>query len=320
MARKITYKAGLPGAEKEITVEVHDLDADPWPLGAPLEHVGTDVPRLDGMAKATGTARYTQDVLPTEKAHAGVVGCPHAHAKVVRVDLEAAQALKGVLATRSYGGSTLTYPGAAAAAVCAVSQQVLEDALALVRVTYEVLPHVVTVEDALEDKVIVSGRSNDSLKASGGGRPGRRQRGQMRRGDPESALKEADVVVEAEYRTQIQTHSALEPHGSVARLDADGKATVWASTQGTSGFANGTLAQRLGVKRGDIRVITEHMGGGFGAKFGAGPWDLLCAEFAKEIKRPVSYLLTRRLEHLVGGVPVHRRARCARAGAHRLRS
>ena len=286
MARKITYRAGLPGAEREMTVEVHDLDADPWPVGAPLEHVGTDVPRLDGIAKATGTAQYTQDVLQTEKAYAGVVGCPHAHARVKSVDLTEAQALKGVLATRSYAGSTLRYPGASAAAICAVSPQVLEDALALVRVTYEVLPHVVTVEDALEDKVVVSGRSNDSLKGARPARPGRRQRGQLRRGDPESALQEAEVVVEAEYRTQIQTHSALEPHGSVARVDKDGTATVWASTQGTSGFANSALAQRLGVKRGDVRVITKHMGGGFGAKFGAGSWGPLVCRVRERDQAP----------------------------------
>lgn len=291
MGRKITYTAGIPGNTRELTVEVHDLDADPWPVDAELSVVGTDVPRLDGVAKATGTATYTQDVQLAGLAFAGVVACPHAHAKVAKVDLSAAEKLPGVLATRAFEGKEIRYPGDNAAAVCAASKAELVDALAAVQVTYEVLDHVVDVGSALEDNVRVAPRrSNDNAPR----RP-------MRRGDPDAAWDGAEVKVEETYTTAIQTHTALEPHGCVVAPGDDGSATVWASTQATSFFASPPLARAVGVPRNKIRVITEHMGGGFGAKFGAGPWDVLCAEFAKETGRPVQYLLPRRLEHLLGG-------------------
>ncbi len=290
MPREITYKAGIEGAEREITVQVHDLDCDPWPLGAELKHVGTDVPRVDGPDKATGAAKFTYDINRPNLAYAGVVAAPHAHAVVQKVDLSAAQAMKGVLATRSFEGRRVKHAGQAVAAVCAESEGVLSDALRAIRVTYEVKPNAVTIEQALKDEVRVDDRggSNDNV-----GRP-------VRRGNADKAVEEADVKVQAEYRTAIQTHSALEPHGSVTEIHADGTATVWASTQSCSSFGRG-LQRPLGLRRNDIRVITQHMGGGFGAKFGPRPGDALAAEFAKETKRPVKYLLPRRLEHLVGG-------------------
>ncbi|MDJ0973513.1 MAG: xanthine dehydrogenase family protein molybdopterin-binding subunit [Planctomycetota bacterium] len=293
MARKVTYLAGIEGAERELTVEVHDLDADPWPLGAKLKYVGTEVPRLDGVAKVTGVAQFTQDVNLDKMAYAGEVIAPHAHAVVKSIDASAARAMPGVLAVRTSEGKRVTYAGSSVAAVCATSREVLADALAAIRVEYDVQPHAVTVEEALKDEVRVSPRrSNDTAGGRGGA---------MRRGNPDAALESAEVKVEAEYRTAIQTHSALEPHGSVVSIDKEGNATVWASTQATSGFAGGRLLRALELPRGRVRVITEHMGGGFGAKFGAQSWDVLCAEFAKETGRPVKYLLTRRSEHLVGG-------------------
>lgn len=294
MARQVTYKAGIEGAERELTVEVHDLDADPWPLGADLKYVGKDTPRQDGPAKATGAARYAYDINLERMAYAGEVISPHAHARAAQVDITAARAMPGVLGARAYAGKRVTYAGASVAAICAESPEALADALAAVVVRYERQPHAVTVESALEaDAPRVSPRrSNDSA----GGR-----RGATKRGDPDGALQAAAVTVEQEYRTQIQTHSALEPHGCVVSISKEGQATVWASTQATSGFASGGFVNALGVPRNQVRVLNEHMGGGFGAKFGAQPWDVMCAEFARETGRPVKYLLTRRSEHLVGG-------------------
>ena len=107
------------------------------------------------------------------------------------------------------------------------------------------------------------------------------------------------MKVVAEFRTAIQTHSALEPHGSVSDPGAAGEPTVWASTQATSAYTG--LAQALGVDAGRLRVVVDHVGGGFGAKFGPQPGERQAAALAKELHRPVRYVQTRREEHLIGG-------------------
>ncbi len=289
MGRRVTFKAGIDGAEKDLTVEIDELDAPPWGLDARLRVVGTDVPRLDGLVKATGAARYTMDAYPERMAWAGFVVSPHAHAKVVSVDAAPARALAGVLSVRTFEGREVTYAGQIVAAVAAESREVLDDALHAIGVTYDVLPHAVTVDDALKE---------GAPKVS----PGDLAWDDRMSRDPEKAdeaLAAAEVVVEGEWRTQIQTHSCLEPHGVVCRVDGDGGATVWASTQATGSY--GGLASHLGVPAGRLRVLTPHMGGGFGSKFGFQEWDTITAAFAKELGRPVHGMLPRREEHLVGG-------------------
>lgn len=292
MGRKVTFRAGMEGAEKDITVEIHDADCEPWGLDAQLTYVGTDVPRLDGPAKTTGTAKYTMDVRPEGMLWAGFVTSPHAHAKVVSVDAAGARAVPGCLDVRTHEGREVRYAGQIVAAVCGETPQAVDDALAAMRVTYEVLPHVVTTEKALEEGApqvdpTPRGRVRWDARAS-------------RNPDlAKQAVAEAEVKASGTWRTQVQTHSALEPHGTVTRLEPDGSATVWASTQSTTSVQG--LGRTLGVKNGAVRVLTPHMGGGFGAKFGVQPWDLEAAEFAKALKRPVRAMLDRRLEHLVGG-------------------
>src|ERR1019366_1976375 len=104
-------------------------------------------------------------------------------------------------------------------------------------------------------------------------------------GDVERGLADADVVVDASYRTQVQTHSAMEPHGVVADWNGDAL-TVYASTQGTASVRD-ELAEVLGIPKGKIRVVTEFMGGGFGAKFGAGNYGVLAARLSQKAKAPV---------------------------------
>jgi len=304
MPHRITYKVGLighadakkglEGSERELTVEVEDTDAPPWERDTAFRLVGTDVPRVDGAVKATGAARYTYDIQPTGLCFAGLVYAPHAHADVVKVDVAAAKAMSGVLAVRSYEGARVTYPGKIVAAVCAERETTLADALAAVKVTYVVKGGPAVTDDAMKDGAVVV----DPRRKTNVGQP---RRGPLVRGKPKEALQSAEVVVNAVYRTPIQTHTCLEPHGCTCQIHEDGTATVWASTQATSFFASGRLTRALGVPRNKVRVITQHMGGGFGSKFSALEWDGICAEFARETKRPVRLLLTRRHEHLVGG-------------------
>src|SRR5438309_1661038 len=105
-------------------------------------------------------------------------------------------------------------------------------------------------------------------------------------------MKTAEVVVEGTYRTQVQTHSSLETHGIVADWRRDG-ITVYASTQGTMTVRD-ELAEVFGLPKSKIRVITEYMGGGFGAKFGIGNFGVLAAHLSKKAGAPVRLMLDRK--------------------------
>ncbi len=304
MPRTVTYKVGLvghdkhkqdvPAVEQDLTVEIHEMDAEPWGREDTFRHVGHEVPRVDGAVKATGAAKYTYDINRPGLLVAGLVYSPHAHADIVSVDAGKAQGMAGVVAVKTFARGSAKYPGKIVAAICAESEQVLADALEAVEVTYKVKPGPAVTEDAMKDDAVVV----DPRRKTNVGQP---RRGPLVRGKPDDAFEGAEVVVQATYRTPIQTHSCLEPHGCVCEIHADGTATVWASTQATSFFANQQLTSALGLPRNKVRVITQHMGGGFGSKFSALEWDVLCAEFARETKRPVRMMLSRRLEHLVGG-------------------
>ena len=236
MPREVTYKVGLIGHEKhakkvegttqEITVQIHELESEPWEVDAELKYVGTEVPRLDAAQKATGAAKYTYDMNPAGLAFAGLVTSPHAHARVGSIDASKAKAMKGVLAVRTMPDQVAKYPGKIVAAVCAESESVLDDALASIDVTYEVLPAAPVTDVA---------RMADAPQVNA--QPNVRSVNRRRPRDVSEEFAKAPVSVEAEYRTAVQTHSCLEPHGCTVKFEEDGSVTVWASTQATAGFA-----------------------------------------------------------------------------------
>jgi xanthine dehydrogenase YagR molybdenum-binding subunit len=282
-------KVGAEDATREVVMRQEDADAPAWGLDAVLSVVGTDVPRVDGRAKATGSARYTSDVRRPGMAFARILSCPHAHARVVSVDVEPARKVAGVLAVRRIAPDVARYAGTPVAVACAETETALDDALAAIRVEYEVLPHVVdTMEAAKPDAPRVDpAREN----RRGGGR---------RSAQVERALAAAEAKVSAEYRTAVQDHVPLEPHGSLAEFDGDGSLTVWSSTQSVGG-TRADLAQVAGLPEARVRVITEYMGGGFGCKLQPEVCDRVAVEMARETKRPVLCMNERREEHLRGG-------------------
>jgi xanthine dehydrogenase YagR molybdenum-binding subunit len=284
-------RLGFPGSEKKADVEVPAGTPPPWDLSTDLKVVGKEHPRLDAVAKVTGRAKYSYDIRFKDLIYAKFLRSPHAHARVKRVDLSKAKEMKGVLYTEAYDHKII-FAGQHVAGIAAESEEILDDALRAVVVEYDVLPCVTTVEDALRRgaPAVIEDRGN--LGESG-------EQGSLNR--VEEAHKEADVVVEAEYRTQVQTHSCLETHGSVCRWDG-GKLTVWSSTQSTFAVRDG-MARAFGLKQSDVTVITEHMGGGFGSKFGPDAWDQFCARAARETGRPCRAMLDRREEHIAGNRP-----------------
>ena len=203
------------------------------------------------------------------------------------------------------------YGGQPIAAVAATSPHAAEDAAALVRVKYETLPFVVDLDRArtADAPQVYPGAADQGGTAGGGGGPhGVPQTGNVhgpsirKVADAEQGLRDADVVVEGHYVTQVQTHSALETHGVVADWKPE-LLTVWASTQGISSVRE-ELAGFFKIPMAQIRVITEYMGGGFGAKFGAGNPGVVAAALSKKAGAPIRLMLDREEEHLsVGNRP-----------------
>jgi len=284
-------RLGYSGSEKRVKAKLPPDAPSPWDLGSDLRTLGKPHTRIDGVAKVTGKAKFSYDIRFPGMIFAKMLRSPHASAMVKRVDLSRAKALKGVLFTEAYEGSTVRFAGQQVAAVAAESEEILDDALALIEVEYEVRPHVVTVEAARKEGAPQVKNGPNVNRGRGG-----------RSGDPGQVAKvhqEADAVIEREYRTQVQTHSCLETHGCVCKWDED-HLTVWSTTQGTFSV-RASMALSLGIPPNKVTVITEHMGGGFGSKFGADVWDVFCAKAARATGRACRYLLDRKEEHLVAG-------------------
>jgi len=282
-------RLGFPGNEKKIE-NPFPADAPPaWGVDAKLDVVGKDHTRLDARAKVTGAAKFAYDRHFKGMVYARMLRSPHAAARVKGVDLNGADKMPGVVFHEVYNDKRIRYAGDSVVAFAAETEEILDDALARIKVDYDVLPHAVTVDDALKKDAPSVARGVNERK----GRP----RGMANQ--VEQAHKSADVVVEQEYRTQVQTHSCLETHGCVC-VFKDGKLTAYASTQATFAF-RGTLARALKLDASKVTVITEHMGGGFGSKFGADAWDVFCAKVAVRTGRPCKSMLDRRAEHMIAG-------------------
>ncbi|HUO09376.1 MAG TPA: xanthine dehydrogenase family protein molybdopterin-binding subunit [Phycisphaerae bacterium] len=244
------------------------------------------VPRPDAPAKTTGTAKYTYDISVPGMLHGMFLGSPHAHARIKSIDTSAATKLPGVRAVLTIPGE-IKYEGQPIAAIAAETIEAAADAIKAIVVDYDVLKHVVTIDDALKP---------DGVKLFPGGRP--KSRGN------EAAVDEAfagcDAVIEAEYRTRIWHHCCLESHGVVVDYSGGNNATIYASTQGTFTIPN-EAARELGLDVADVKAVVHHMGGGFGSKFGPGITGLWAIRLSKQTKTPVKMMLTRRDEFLTSG-------------------
>ena len=261
-----------------------------WPESARL--IGTSVPRLDGLAKASGKAKYPSDVRPPGMLFGVILTSPHAHARVKAIDLEPARKLPGVkaaLAMATPGETTIFYQGQEIAAVAAETEEKARDAARAIRVEYEVLPHVVTERQS-------AAADAPKVFQPGNTRPSRAQVA----GKPDEAMAQAEVSIEATYELPVITHVCLEPHGLTAQWTGPAAITVHASTQSVMGVAN-DMVETFGVDAANVTVLTEVMGGGFGSKFNADAWGLAAARMAKETGRPVRMFLDRAQEHLIAG-------------------
>ena len=255
-----------------------------WPPMDKRRVMGKRLNRLDGIVKSTGAAKYNSDFLPDGLLHAVLLTCPYAHAKVKSIDTGAAEKLPGVTKVRviSAPGTELNWAGAEVAVVAASTEEAARDAVRLIKVDYEVLPHVVLEQDLSK----VGNRAKPA--------------GEQTTGDPDKAFQEADVVSEGSYGIPVITHCCLEPHGQTIAWKDD-KIEYWPSTQNVSGIG-GDLGRSLNVKAADIHVQMDYMGGGFGSKFPADVWGVQCANLSKDSGgRPVKLFLDRATELTIAG-------------------
>ena len=316
MSKKLKVKVGLAEKPQVVEIEVPDQELPVWDLDAKLAVVGKRISRVEGPEKVTGQAKYTLDYTPKDLPgllYGRILRSPYPHARVERIDATKAQALPGVKAVLLFDkgegfnpGEILSvmsdgpgaeprdrvviFAGEEVAAVAAESEAVAEDALRLIDVKYRRLPHVVDHEEAIKPGApIVHKGMKDNI---------RRQDPQVR-GDVEQGFKEAEVTIERTFRVPVLLHNSPECHVAVAKWEGK-KLTVWASTQGVNGFRE-ELANTFKIPKADVRVIMQHMGGGFGSKFGMQAYGAVAAALARKAGAPVKLGYDRHEENLAAG-------------------
>jgi CO/xanthine dehydrogenase Mo-binding subunit len=285
MARLIRTEKEVEGRYEEVWIVVEEDALEQWPAG-PRRVVGQAAARIDGRERATGQAVYTADLALPGMLHTAVLRSPHPRARVTHIDLGPALAMPGVHA--AIGPNDIpqlvddcSFQGVAIAAVCA---DTLEEARAAVRAIdarFEVLEPLLDPDEAV--------RLGQLL-----GEPRVRARGNAERG-----FAEADVIVEAEFRTQVVLHNSLETHQAVVEWVGDG-VDVHISTQYIWGIRDG-VAEGLGLPADNVRVVCHFMGGGFGSKNSPDDYTFIAAELARRTARPVKCALTRREENTAAG-------------------
>ena len=285
MARLIRTEKEVEGRFEEVWLVVEEDPLEQWPEG-PRDVVGRPAVRQDGPERVRGEARFTADLRLPGMLHAAILRSPHAHARVKRLDLARALAAPGVAAALGPGEAKgleeeAGYAGAPVAAVVAETFGQARAALRAIDVEWEELEAVLDPQEAV---------ARGQLTVE----PARHERG-----DFESALAGADVVVEGTYRTSVVLHNSMETHQAVCEWVGD-TLNVYISTQYIWGV-RAEVAEAFAMPADKVRVVCEFMGGGFGSKNGAGEYTFVAAELARRTGRPVRCALTRREENTAAG-------------------
>ncbi len=307
MVRVVRTKVEMEGRTHEETVVVEG--EEPQPLAeADLTHIGRATPRVDGVERVTGGARFTSDVRLPGMLYGAIARCPHAHARLIRVDVSAARALPGVRAVLTHETTAMPWHGKASAifpielrhegveiaAVAADDPDTAARAVRRITAEYEVLPPLLDPEAALRPDA-PQVRPDGNVLKNDDGEPGER----YSRGDVDAGFREADVIVESRYTTPAQMHNSLETHGGVVAWEGP-DLLVYESTQSIFTVRD-MMADRFGLQRSQVRVIKNYIGGAFGSKFGLFKQTAIAALLARAAGRPVQLMLDRTAENLVAG-------------------
>jgi CO/xanthine dehydrogenase Mo-binding subunit len=286
-----------------------------------LKLVGTRPLRPDGVDKVTGRARFGADYNLPGQLIGKVLRSPHAHARIKSIDTSAALELPGVKAvvTREdfaempdeyaavgelminfrdvsrnmMAREKVFYDGHPVAAVAAVSESVARAALALIKVEYEVLPHVIDVVEAMKPgaPLLHEDQYTQGVKPKPDRPSNVAKRLEYGCGDVAAGFKQADVIVEREFNTKPVHQGYIEPQACLASYSADGQAELWTSTQGHFVF-RAQCAKVLQMDVSKIRVTPTEIGGGFGGKNNIYN-EALAIALSRKSNRPVKMVMTR---------------------------
>lgn len=272
-----------------------------WPARGTASLIGTSQDRIDGLAKATGTAKYSYDVNFDDLLIARVLGCPHAHCKIKSIDVSPAEKVPGVVkaVTMKSEGNEVHWQGDPIAAVAGESEGAVAEGLKAIKVEYEELPVFVNDEDlaaAEAAKRTGKGGQNVQLEREPGDNDDEQAFADK---EIDRLLAESAAVVDGYYGIDVITHMCLEPHGSTCKW-TDGKLDAYLSTQNVS-QTGGQFAGPLGLTADDVTVHCDFIGGGFGSKFQVDAWGVVAAQIAKQTGRPVKLMLDRDIELKTAG-------------------
>ena len=254
-----------------------------WP--AETKYISHSTARIDAPAKVTGRARYSSDIQAEGWLYGMILRSKWPAAKILSVNLDPARQIPGVKAAvvARDGAFNIRYYGEEIAAVAGTSKQVCLDALRAIEVQAQVRHEFVVNEN--------EARQPDAAQVWPGAPNAPATPRVLENGSVDQAFPECEAIIEGFYTTPVQLHNPMETHGNTVSWTDEG-VTAWASTQGISSVRDG-LAGALRIHHSQVRVITEYMGGGFGAKFGAGAEGVLAAKLSRAAKAPVRLMLTR---------------------------
>jgi xanthine dehydrogenase YagR molybdenum-binding subunit len=277
-------------------------------------------PRVEAAEKVTGRAKYTFDIQLEGQLEGRIVRSPHAHAVVESMDLDTARKMDGVQAVvrlLSEKDPHVRYVGQPVAGIAARTRRAAEAAAHALAIRYRPLPAVLSVDEAMSGKATVyaEGVRKAPNSAEGPVPPGawrgnvRTMRGmsflsvkpKRARSIIERAQRDAELeLVSAQFTTSDQIHTALEPHCSVARWPAGDSLEVWVSTQ-TVDLVRTELAEHFELPRQKVRVVAEHIGGGFGAKQGLQDDTIAAVQLSRAAGGTPVRVANDRLEEMVVG-------------------
>ena len=265
--------------------------------------INSRLPRLDAPAKASGQAVFIDDMSFAGMLHAALLHSPLPHAKLLNIDTSRAERLPGVKAVITsrdaglvrYGVSParydetvfchdrVRYVGDEIAAVAAVDRETAEEALRLIKVDYEELPALLTIEDAMAEG---APQLHDEFPRNISAEV------HQEFGNVAEALKSSDLIKTTTFKNKRQDGAFLEPPGCIAVFDLDGRLTLHTSTQ-TPHYVQRTVAMVLGLPVGSVRVVKPYVGGGFGIKASANTGELAACLLARKTGKPVKFIYSR---------------------------
>ncbi|MDK2900469.1 MAG: hypothetical protein PWQ45_1011 [Thermosipho sp. (in: thermotogales)] len=267
--------------------------------------IGKKVKRIDGLEKAYGTSKYVADYYFENMLYAGVVYANVPHGILKNIDISEAKKIPGVVYIATYKdvpgvnkfghviddmnflvpvGEKIRFEGDVLALIAAESMNAIEEARKLIKVEIEELPPVLSIDEAIQDKIIVNGKSNIGFHRK------------IRRGNVDDAFSKADLIIEENFETGYQEHAYLETQGVVANYTPRGVMEIYVSAQ-CPFYVQKDVAKILGIELNRLNVIQTETGGGFGGKEDVPSYIASKAALLSYItKRPVKLIYTREMD------------------------